>query len=368
MMALRTKTERGVYAVKRAIAAVVLLLLLGSLCACSLEGSLPLPWAREASPAPSPAPAGESAAPAPEPSPSPSPTPEPEIRTEILLRDDPLPEDYRLLDWAACENSTLDAQTWIDTGVIPTNDTRFYLDFQCLSGFQVKDTWFFGCFDRDKHLYMEAGYHMGQGNEAHFYTATGVHYSQTEDSAARTVAWLRPGDYRYPDVVHGRTLTAFEEPVEQHLFLFSRQHMDRTVAGTHDIVGHYSLRIYACRIWQEGVCVRDYVPCLRLNDGRVGMYELVQGRACFSDGTEELLPGETLLPERSVPALNGELTESVTPPELPGFLFTGYYTGPEGTGERIVDEKGAPCAAAGTEPDLVLYAGWTRDEAYFDRY
>ncbi len=304
----------------------------------------------------------------PAPTEEPKPEPTPEVETEIRLRDDLLPEDYALLDYAACTNSTLDAQTYIDTGISPTNNTRFYLDFACTSGFKVKDTWFFGCFNRDNHMYMEVGYHMGQGNPAHFYTATGVHYSQTEDPALRTVAWIRPGDYRYPDVANGRTLYAFEEPCEQHLFLFSRQHMDMEIAGTHDIVGEYDLRIYACRIWQEDKPVRDYLPCLRLRDGRVGMYDLVEGLAYFSDGTEELTEGEELLPDRSVSALNGEIGERVAPPELQGFLFQGYFTGPNGTGEQILDADGKQVAKTGTAEDLVLYAFWIRDEAYFDEY
>ncbi len=308
------------------------------------------------------------AEPTPEPASEQTPEPLPDVETEIRLRDDLLPEEYRLLDYAACTNSTLDAQTYIDTGISPTNNTRFYLDFACPGGFKVKDTWFFGCFNRDNHMYMEVGYHMSQGNPAHFYTVTGIQYSQYEDSALRTVAWFRPGNYKYPDVVNGRTLYAFEEPCEQHLFLFSRQHMDMEIAGTHDIEGEYDLRIYACRIWQEDEPVRDYLPCLRLSDGRVGMYDLVEGRAYFSDGTGELTAGEELLPERSVSAINGEIGESVTPPELPGFLFQGYFTGPEGTGEQILDENGRQIANAGTAEDLILYAFWIRDEAFFDEY
>ena len=119
---------------------------------------------------------------------------------------------------------------------------------------------------------------------------------------------------------------------------------------------------------QEDKPVRDYLPCLRLSDGRVGMYDLVEDRVSFSDGTEELTAGEKLLPERSVSAVNGEIGESVTPPELPGFLFQGYFTGPNGTGEQILDENGKAVANAGTEDDLILYAFWVRDEAYFDEY
>lgn len=311
-----------------------------------------------------------SAAPAEEPMPStpPAPAPTPEILTEILLRDDPLPEGYRMLDYAACSNSTLDAQTYVDTGISPTNNTRFYLDFECTSGFSVKDTWFFGCFDRDHYMFMEAGFHQSQGNDANFYTATGVHYSQTENSSLRTVAWLRPGDYVCPDVRNGRMLYSFDEPCAQHLFLFSRQHMDRTIAGTHDIEGHYDLRIYACRIWQEGEPVRDYVPCLRLEDGRFGMFDLVEGLACFSDGTEELQGGEPVLPDRSLSARGGKIRGSIAPPEAEGFVFQGYYTEPGGGGERILDESGLPCADVAQEEQVTLYAFWTRDEAWFDRY
>ncbi len=346
---------------------VALLLLL--LCACSRVEDAPAAAESAAEEGFAAEKGQESAAPAaPDPSPEPTPEPTPRIETRVELKKDPLPEEYQMLDYAACSNSTMDAQTFIDTGVIPTNQTRFYLDFACTSGFRVKDTWFFGCFDRDKHMYMEVGFHQSQGNPAHFYTATGVQYSQTEDSALRTVAWFKPGNYYYADVLHGRKLYAFEEPVEQHLFLFSRQHMDREIAGTHDIFGHYDLNIYACRIWQDGVPVRDYVPCLRLEDGRVGMYDLVEGRVYFSDGTEELLPGNAAVSDGYAKLVNGRFRGTLKVPKLAGFVFRGYYTLPNGEGEQIVDAEGKQCADAGSEEELTLYAFWTRDDAYFDRY
>ncbi len=355
--------------------AVLLLLLLGCLCACGQGSGAPA-----ASPAPSltPPPGPESSpapAPTPEPAPIPEPTPEPTpdpaptpILTQIRLVNDPLPEGYRLLDYAACSNSTLDSQTYIDTGLSPTNKTRFYLDFQCTTGFQTKDTWFFGCFDRSRHMFMELGYHASQGNTAMFYTTCGAHYSQTEDSALRTVAWLRPGDYHCPDYKLGKTYYFFDEPVKQHLYLFSRQHMDMSIAGTHDTEGRYDLRIYECRIWDDGVLLRDYVPCLRLSDGRTGMYDLVEDRACFSDGSEELLPGPEVLEEMTITARDGEIRRWVLPPSRAGFVFRGYYTGPRGSGEQILNARGKPVAPVPAEDEITLYAFWTRDEEYFDRY
>ena len=347
---------------KKGWALLLALVIMGLLCACSRVEQIPAePEDGPAQESPALQAASESTAES-------RPEPTPEIVTQIRLCNDPLPEAYRLLDYAACSNSTMDTQTYVDTGVVPTNNTRFYLDFECTSGFSVKDTWFFGCFDRDKHMYMEVGFHQSQGNPAHFYTATGVQYSQTEDSALRTVAWFKPGNYYYADVLHGRKLYAFEEPVEQHLFLFSRQHMDREIAGTHDIFGHYDLSIYTCRIWQDGELVRDYVPCQRLEDGRVGMYDLVQGSVSFSDGTEELLPGKAALKDGRAAAVNGEVRGKLKVPSLEGFVFQGYYTGPDGSGRRIIDAQWKPCAAVDMVDELTLYAYWVRDDAYFDRY
>ncbi len=337
---------------KKLAAMLLMLSLLLTLCACGEEGT-----------APAAAPAVEE----PEPSPEPTPEPTPEIRTEVVLKNDNLPEDYQLMEYAACTNSNMDAQTYVDTGVSPTNDTRFFFDFACTSGFVVKDTWFFGCFNRDAHMFIEVGYHQGQGNPANFYTATGIRYSQTEDSAARTVAYLHPGDYFYPNAYTGITYHEIG-PCEQHFYIFARQHMNMQIANTDDTYGSYDLRVYACRIWQDGEPVRDFVPCYCISTGRAGMYDLVEGKMYYSAGSEEVQQGPAMLPPGSVQAVNGELTEGLEPPQLEGFLFRGYYTGPNGSGEQIIDADGQPCGGVGTGEGVVLYAFWVRDEAYFDQY
>ena len=341
---------------KRGILLLLTVLLALALCACGGERD-DVPPAETAAPI----------EPTPVQTPSPSPAPTPEPVTEIVLKNDNLPDDLQLTEYVACTNTNTRAQTYLDTGLSPTNDTTFIFDFACTSGFQTKDTWFFGCFDRDRHMMMEVGYHQGQGNEAHFYTATGIQYSQTEDPAARTVAYLRPGDYRYPDLANGRQLHSFEEPCPQHLYIFSRQHMSCEIAGTYDTAGQYDLQVYACCIWQDGVPVGDYQPCYCLSTGRAGMYDLVEGKMLYSAGEGEPTPGPDLLPPGSMTAVNGRIQGTAEPPELPGFCFRGYYTGYRGSGERVIDETGKPCGEVETADRLVLYAYWTRDgDAYAD--
>lgn len=331
----------------------LLLLLLPALCACGAETQTP---------------AAETGAEVPAPTAEPTPEPTPEIVTQVVLKNDNLPDDLQLTAYAACTNPNTEADTYLDTGISPTNSTYFIFEFACTSGFQTKDTWFFGCFDRDRRMFMETGYHQGQGNDAHFYTATGVQYSQMEDPAARTVAYLRPGDYRYPDMLSGRVYDSFEEPCPQHLYIFSRQHMSCEIAGTYDTPGQYDLQVYTCRIWQDGELVRDYVPCYSISTGRAGMFDLLEGRMYYSAGSGEVQQGPELLPPTGVSAVNGELRERVEPPSLPGFRFQGYYTGFQGSGEQCIDAEGNPCGNVGTEDGTVLYAYWTRDESCFEQY
>ena len=296
-----------------------------------------------------------------------SPEPTPEISSVLTLKFDGLPEDYRLTEYTAADNSTAYTDTYIDTGVSPTNQTRFWVDFECTEGYYNVESWFFGCFNRSCRLFMEVGYHLGQDNNAHFYTATGTHYSQGEDPSARTIAWLRPEDYHYPDASDGRVYYDIREPVPQTLYLFSRNNGDRNMAGDIEYLGDYALRVYGCRIWEGADTVRDYLPAVRLSDGAVGMYDRTQGRFYLSAGGGSFEAGPEALPELQVRAVNGLLAEALEIPERPGFLFRGFFTEPEGAGLCCIDEQGQPCGDAGIE-DRVLYAFWERDEAWFDQY
>ena len=138
---------------KRGILLLLTVLLALALCACGGE--------RDGGPA------AETVAPiepTPVQTPSPSPAPTPEPVTEIVLKNDNLPDDLQLTEYVACTNTNTRAQTYLDTGLSPTNDTTFIFDFACTSGFQTKDTWFFGCFDRDRVGFDEQG--IGQRNHS----------------------------------------------------------------------------------------------------------------------------------------------------------------------------------------------------------
>ena len=327
----------------------IIIAILVLLCAAELtfivlsdtnSSGLSLTFLTAATPEPTPEPTAE---------PTPEPTPEPVI-TKVILKNDCLPDDIQLTEYTYCTNTNSFAQSYIDTEVIPTNNTRVYFDFECTSGFERKDTWFFGSFDRDHMMLMEVGFHQGQGNVAHFYTATNFKYSQYEDSALRTVATFTPGDY------------TFTEPVTQSLYIFSRQHMDGGIAGCQDTWGEYTLRVYSCRLWQDEIEVRDYVPCVRLSTGEAGMYELVTGKFCLSNGENGFEQGPEVNTPSEVKAVDGLITENVPVPELEGYVFGGYYTEYGGKGTKCIDENGSVCGNCGKKNGTTLYAFWTHPD------
>ena len=50
-------------------------------------------------------------------------------------------------------------------------------------------------------------------------------------------------------------------------------------------------KISSCKLWQNGVLAHDFVPCLRMQDNKPGMYDVVTEKFFTNDGTGEFLYG-----------------------------------------------------------------------------
>lgn len=48
-------------------------------------------------------------------------------------------------------------------------------------------------------------------------------------------------------------------------------------------------KISRCKLWQSGVLVHDFIPCLRVQDNKPGMYDAVTGKFFINNGTGEFL-------------------------------------------------------------------------------
>lgn len=54
--------------------------------------------------------------------------------------------------------------------------------------------------------------------------------------------------------------------------------------------------IYSCKIWDNGTLIRNYIPCRRTSDSKVGMYDLVRNRFSSSAGDTEYTAGPEISP------------------------------------------------------------------------
>lgn len=70
------------------------------------------------------------------------------------------------------------------------------------------------------------------------------------------------------------------------MYMFAQQS-----AGNAEYVEASYFRIYECKIWENNVLIRDFVPCYRKSDNKPGMYDVVNDVFYINQGTGEFILG-----------------------------------------------------------------------------
>lgn len=63
------------------------------------------------------------------------------------------------------------------------------------------------------------------------------------------------------------------------------------IAGSAEAYGHFTGRIYSCKMWLNGLLNRDFIPCIRDSDDTAGMYDIVNDVFYVNAGTGEFIYG-----------------------------------------------------------------------------
>ncbi len=85
------------------------------------------------------------------------------------------------------------------------------------------------------------------------------------------------------DTTYSKTISGAEVNATANLFLFAYNNLDTNT--------HINLRIFACKIYEAGVLVRNFIPCYRKSDQEAGMYELVENKFYTNAGTGDFAVG-----------------------------------------------------------------------------
>ena len=198
-----------------------------------------------------------------------------------------LPVEYQEVEYI--ENT---GTSYIDTGFKPNNNTRTYIMFYAGTlGTNVRAI--FGSRDDTTYNHSYTSFYLGSNTTSigrmrvDYYNANSNNIYLFPNTSDKTEYEL---DYNKNIVTlngatHTFTLQTFNS--NNNIFLFTCN--SGGIADNRMMIG----KIYACKIWDNEVLIRDLIPCYRISDNVIGLYDIVNdvfytnsGTGTFSKGAD----------------------------------------------------------------------------------
>lgn len=178
---------------------------------------------------------------------------------------------------------------WIDTGYIPNNTTEIEVGVSGItaSSFALSSggTWFLG--GRQGYLNRAYGFYYNPSQQSFYYAFGNTMLSgkyTTLYNAYKTIKTNATGLYIDGAKVVSTTLSTFMAPVS--LSLFGLNNNGSTISFT-------SFKLHYCKIWDNGILVRDFVPVLD-KDNVACMYDNVSDSYFYNKGTGNFIAGNEI--------------------------------------------------------------------------
>ena len=191
-----------------------------------------------------------------------------------------LPSGYTQLEYIQSSRTQ-----YIDTGFIPTSNTKISIDFQVLSA--GDDDTIIGTINPNCVI----GYNTTE-IRAGFKLGTGTPIAIATTVTSRHTAELSNGVFKV-DVQQKSfgQVTGFHQTLTALIFA---SHYTGVSDGAY---GKCAAKVYSAKIYESGVLVRDFIPCKNAS-GAIGLYDAVNskfyanaGTGTFTAGTEVKLGG-----------------------------------------------------------------------------
>ena len=183
------------------------------------------------------------------------------MRQREMFRPNKLPEAYQPVSYIQATAFP----SYIDTEYTPNQDTRV-----CVTAELVTNTNLAAIYGTETPrftlLKMRADYASKVGSSFTAMTA-GKKYRFDQN---KNMMWVESGSYKITDYT--------EFTCSKPLYLFA-------LNGYMQNITQFLGRIYFCKIYENDVLQRNYVPCVRKEDAAVGMYDLVGSKFYPGNGT-----------------------------------------------------------------------------------
>lgn len=191
-----------------------------------------------------------------------------------------LPSTYQQVEYIESTGSA-----YIDTGIIPNTNTKIDISFELITKGN------YGIIFGGEDAYNSNGFHL-YNTSGNFDISFGARYS------ASTIPFELNTKYKFVMDKTGFTLNSTSGTFETNtisttysIYLFA-VHRATNVTETNALK-----RIYYCKLYNNGTLVRDMIPCYRVSDNVIGMYDLVSntfftnaGSGAFTKGNNAPTP------------------------------------------------------------------------------
>ena len=164
----------------------------------------------------------------------------------------------------------------------------------------------------------------------------------------------------------GRDLTSKTSNQTTSMILFGCPNYGNTVTP----ISAYNMKVYRLKLYENDVLVREYVPCYRVSDNKIGLYELVNnvfypnnGTGTFNKGNDIVTSG-TMTNQHFVYNVAQNLQNNSF--SRAGYIFNGWNTEIDGTGTSY--DEGQSVSELTTQDNAIvnLYSQWILIEDIID--
>lgn len=212
-----------------------------------------------------------------------------------------LPQGYTEVEYI--ENQ---ASAYINTNFNNTLSTEYVLDFQVTSGIE-----------EDRKI-IGSGCRFGLGQEYGYWRivekSNSWYRTTLSTDTNRHIAHSDNGKTYMDDTLIANRLK-YKSASDYPMLLFA---VSNACSNQPTPDGNCSLmKMYSCQIYDDGTLIRDFVPCVRDNDSKVGAYDIVNDVFYSTASNDEFVAGNPVYHTTSIYCYQKLVSGSPTPPTPP---------------------------------------------------
>lgn len=174
---------------------------------------------------------------------------------------------------------------YINTGYAPNQNSKMWLDYQIT---ELQSAMFAGARKTSpspaRYFTINSGFKSTKMYAA-FGTSGNIDLDKITTNRVQTQIGS-DGIYYNNVLKYTPSITTFQ--LSENVLLFA------VMQNSSDITLYSKVKIYACKIWENDVLVRDFIPCYRISDNVAGMYDKANNAFYTNDGTGTFIKGNNV--------------------------------------------------------------------------